>query len=145
MPTMTGAELQSSLELIFGDKWRQPACDWLGINMRTLERQVFGDVEPRGPVIAAVRERLRLLEVRRAIYLRNRRWLDKNRPLGPRQQQILQNAVDGVHLITGRPTDHRMWGGWEAATRSLIDRGWLDEERKITEEGRQVLAERGRP
>lgn len=141
---MTGPELLRAFERLFGEHWRIPAAAWLGVNERTLERQVYGSVNPRGPVVAAVEARLQLEQFKDARRRAGNAWFRRNRKLSATHIQILTNARDGVILITGRPPGGAAAGTWEAATVHCVNMGWLDDDRRITAEGLAAL-ERGKP
>ncbi len=136
---MTGAELRRALERIFGDHWRIPSAEWLGVDLRTLDRQCSGAVDVRGPIIAAVHERQKLEDIRAAWSRRQDRWRKKGAKLPKYQRAILTSAAAGEILIASRPPGAKYIGIWEAQIINCQDHGWLDEDRQITELGRNAL------
>ena len=131
---MNGASLRSNLELIFGEHFWKPAQEWLGVDRRTLERQISGAVDVRGPIRAAVEARLEI-EARR----RNDRERFLRLKMTWPQHEILTGAAAGEHLLARCPEGKPYIGTWEAAILSCQDRGWLDADRKITQAGRDAL------
>lgn len=136
---MTPAELRRHLELLFGESWQRPACEWLGVSVRTIQRQTSGEQDVDGPVAAAVRERLRWHAKLRGDLERTVKYRTKNKRLAPTFRKILESARVGIKLTTLRPPGKRHVGMWEACTMQAQEKGWLDEDRQITEAGRKAL------
>lgn len=139
---MNGDQLRSAFERFFGEQWRIPAAAWLGVNVRTIERQVSGFQEVQGPIIAAVKTRAELEDIRLAWRRRQDRWRARGAKMPKFSRMVLENAAAGAHLLTGRPEGAKYVGIWEAATLYCINHGWLDDDRVITDLGRDALEKR---